>query len=371
MKIIDRYMLKEYLVPFGYVLGSFCMLYIVLDLFERFPNFVEAKVPILDVFVYYGYYLFAVNGFVPFIVVILPIALLLAALYTLTMFARHNELTAMCASGVSVRRLMTPLMTVGFCASLFGAITQETIGPFATRWAEDYEQRVLKGRSESVAVVRDYLYHAGEAHRQWLLDRFNKRDPARFKGVKVLQEREDGSLMTEIIARRAEWLDGKWWFYEMQSRPYNEAGEPAGPLSPPSENPVEMSEFAETPTDMLNEIQKSDFLSSWDMIQSLRARPNLSGAARARREVDIYARIAMPWACMVLILLSLPATAGGVRRPALRSVAFGLAALFGFYVIVQTGMILGKREIIWPWLAGWLPNIVFLVIGGALTSRLK
>lgn len=371
MKIIDRYMLKEYLLPLAYIAGSFCMLYVVLDLFNQFPSFVEAKVPIVDVFIYYGYYLFAVNGFVPFIVVILPIALLLAALYTLTMFARHNELTAMCASGVSVRRLMTPLMAVGFCASLLGAMAQETLGPYATRWVENYEQRVLKGKKEPSSVVIDYMFHSGSTHRQWLLDRFDQQDPGRFKGVRVLQEREDGTLKTEIIAKRAEWLDGAWWFYEMQSRPYNELGEPAGPLSEPWDKPMEMTELTETPTDLLNEIQQPDFMSSWDMIKTLRAKPNLSDAARARREVDIYSRIAMPWSCMVLILLSLPATAGGVRRPALRSVAFGLAALFGFYFMVNMGMILGKRELMWPWLAGWLPNLVFLVIGGALTSRLK
>jgi lipopolysaccharide export LptBFGC system permease protein LptF len=81
--------------------------------------------------------------------------------------------------------------------------------------------------------------------------------------------------------------------------------------------------------------------------------------------------MAMPWSCMVLILLSLPATAGGVRRPALRSVGFGLSALFGFYFIVHAGMFLGKSQVFWPWLAGWLPNIVFLGVGGVLTSRLK
>lgn len=371
MKIIDRYLLKEYLVPLGYITGSFCMLYIVLDLFDRFPAFVEARVPISDVFLYYFHYLFAVNGFVPFLVVILPIALLLAALYTLTMFARHNELTAMCASGVSVRRLMTPLMMVGLCASLFGAVAQETLGPMATRWVADYGRRVLKGIDESGDIVHNYVYHSGTEHRQWMVDRFNMREPDRIRGVKVLQEREDGSLMTELLAKRAEWLDGSWWFYEAQTRPYNEAGEPAGPITAPSETPLEMQDLSETPEDLLNEIQKTDYLSSWDMIRFLRARPNLSGPARARREVDIYARIAMPWSCMVLILLSLPATAGGVRRPALRSVGFGLAALFGFYFIVNLGMILGKREILWPWLAGWLPNIVFLLIGGSLTSRLK
>jgi lipopolysaccharide export LptBFGC system permease protein LptF len=55
----------------------------------------------------------------------------------------------------------------------------------------------------------------------------------------------------------------------------------------------------------------------------------------------------------------------------MRSVVFGLSALFGFYFLVQFGLILGKQEIIAPWLAGWLPNIVFLTIGGILTWRLK
>lgn len=78
MKIIDKYMLKQYLIPFGYCVGAFSLLYIVLDLFDRFADFVEAKVPAQDVLLYYAYYLFKVNGFVPFVVVVLPIALLLA-----------------------------------------------------------------------------------------------------------------------------------------------------------------------------------------------------------------------------------------------------------------------------------------------------
>ena len=38
-----------------------------------------------------------------------------------------------------------------------------------------------------------------------------------------------------------------------------------------------------------------------------------------------------------------------------------------FYV----GLLLGKRDLLWPWLAGWLPNIVFFTIGTVLTARLK
>jgi lipopolysaccharide export system permease protein len=371
MKIIDRYVLRQYLIPLGYLLLSFSLLYVVLDLFDRFPDFVEAKIPLWDVVVYYGYYLFAVNGFVPFIVVVLPIALLLAALYTLTMFAQHNELTAMCASGVSLRRLMGPLLAVGFCASLYAAVTQETLGPRATRWISGYEKYIIKGQNEAVDIVSDYIYHTGVTRRQWLIGKFNQRDPGTMTGVKIMQERHDGTLETEILAVSTEWLDGTWWFHGLQTRPYNEQGEPSGPMSPPSAQPVEMTDYTETPAEFLGELQKTDFLSSLDMIRYLESRPGLSGAGRARRLVDIHARLAMPWSCMVMILLSVPAAAGGSRRPAMRSVAFGLAALFGFYFMINAGMILGKREIIWPWLAGWLPNLVFLGIGGVLTWRMK
>lgn len=371
MKIIDKYMLKQYLVPFGYCVGAFSLLYIVLDLFDRFDDFMEVKAPVGDILLYYAYFLFKVNGFVPFIVVVMPIALLLATLYTLTMFARHNELTAMCASGVSLRRLMVPLMMVGLCASLFGAVVQETIGPQATRWIALYTKQVLKKSKDSAFVVSDYIYHAGATHRQWLVKSFDQRTPQRLKGVKVTHERADGSLAMEITARKAEWLDGTWWFYGLQRRDYDERSDPIGPVSTPSEHPVEMPEYTERPDDFMNELQNADFLSTFDLVRTLQNRPDAQGPWRTRRLVDINARLAMPWSCLVLILLGLPATAGGARRPAMRSVAFGVCALFGFYFLVNVGMILGKRAILEPWLAGWLPNLVFLGIGGWLTWRLR
>jgi lipopolysaccharide export system permease protein len=371
IRIISRYILRQYLVPLTYILSAFCLMYVIADLFERFPDFVQAKVPLLRVLQYYGYYLFAVNGFVPFIVVILPIVLLLGALYTLTMFARHNELTAMLASGVSIRRMMTPFLFVGFCASVFCAVTQETVGPFATRWIAEFNRSMSPRKNESADLVKDYFYHTGLTHRQWQIGEFNPRKPTRLMRVKVNQERQDGSLAIEYLATRAEYLDGRWWFYGLQQRTFNELGDPLGPITPPVEMPQEMVEFGEAPADFVSELQKPDYLSSFEMMRYLDSRPDMKGPSRTRREVDIFSRLAMPWSCMVMILLSLPATAGGVRRPALRSVAFGLGALFLFYILLQGGIILGKVGIIEPWLAGWLPNIAFLMVGAFLTWRLR
>ena len=308
MKLIDRYILRQYLVPLGYILGAFSLIYIILDLFERFPDFARAGLSVAEMALYYGAFLFAVNGFVPFIVMVLPIALLLGALYTLTVFARHNELTALCASGVSVRRLMRPFLGVGLLAVPLAVLAQELVSPAATQWTADFRRQRVHRVAEAADVVRDFLYHRDDTGRQWIVRKFNTRNPARLEDVKILQERPDGSLARELIARRAEWLDGRWWLYEMQERKYDTAGEPQGGLSAPSERPMEVAELTERPHEFLQELaQDSDRLSSLDIYRYLRSRSRLSRAARARRAVDLHVRLAMPWTCLVMVLLSLPA----------------------------------------------------------------
>jgi lipopolysaccharide export system permease protein len=270
-----------------------------------------------------------------------------------------------------MRRLMLPLMGVGLCASLFGAVIQETVGPAATRWIAEYTKQVLKRSPDSAFVIRDYVYHTGPSRRQWLIKSFDQRAPSPLTGVKISQQRANGTVEMEITADRAEWLDGTWWFYGVQKKEFDEKGDPRGPPSARLERPLEMPDYPEQPADFVNEMKDSDYLSTLEMIRIIQNRPHVSAKWVASRLTDIHGRVAMPWSCLVLLLLGLPATAGGARQPAMRSVVFGLSALFGFYFLVQFGLILGKQEIIAPWLAGWLPNIVFLTIGGILTWRLK
>src|SRR5438046_6123231 len=108
MRLLDRYLLRELLIPLAYCLSGFLIFWISFDLFSELSHFQEEKLGPPEIA---RYYLFKLPEF---IVLILPIALLLVLLYSLTNHARDNELTAIRAAGVSLLRLCLPYLMVGF-----------------------------------------------------------------------------------------------------------------------------------------------------------------------------------------------------------------------------------------------------------------
>src|SRR6266446_1532168 len=112
MRLLDRYLLRELLIPLGYCLGGFLIFWMAFDLFSELNNFQEHKLGVGDILQYY-----CVKA-PEFLVVVLPIALLLALLYTLTNHARHHEITAIRSAGVSLWRLCLPYLVVGLLASI-------------------------------------------------------------------------------------------------------------------------------------------------------------------------------------------------------------------------------------------------------------
>src|ERR1019366_7139514 len=112
MRLLDRYLLRELLIPLGYCVCGFLLFWITADMFVKLGEFQRKGLVARDIAAYYVFVL------PDFLVLVLPIALLLALLYALTNHARHQEITAIRAAGVSLWRLSVPYLAVGFLASL-------------------------------------------------------------------------------------------------------------------------------------------------------------------------------------------------------------------------------------------------------------
>src|SRR5687767_2329431 len=112
MRLLDRYLLRELLVPFGYCLFGFLIFWISSDVFTQLSDFQKFRLKVADIVELY------LVRMPEMLVTVLPVAFLLALLYTLTNHARHHELTAIRAAGVSLLRLSFPYLFVGVALSL-------------------------------------------------------------------------------------------------------------------------------------------------------------------------------------------------------------------------------------------------------------
>ena len=362
MKLIDKYLIRSCLTPLSYCLAGFSMIVIIFDLFEHFSDFVENHIAFSDAVKYYVFFMPSV------VVIIVPISLLLSVLYTLANLTKNNELTAMRASGVSTFRLMSPFLSMGLLATLLVGAINEGIAPWSAYWTRQFLNAGGQVEGASMYSAINIAFKNEVSHRIWLVGEFNTQTHI-MNNINVVQQRDDGSDEYRITAREGEWLDGRWWFRELFTQYYTPEGQPQGP--PKVDLLREMDEFSETPKDFANEIKDPEFLSSMEMISFLNTRKQLSPDTIARVRVNLHSRLAMPWTCLVVVLIGIPFGATTGRKGAFLGIVIAIGLFFMYYVLINLGIAFGKKQTIDPWIAGWLPNLVFLILGMIMIRRMR
>ena len=125
MRLLDRYLLRELILPLGICLGGFLLFWVAFDLFSELSNFQQQRAGFFQIAQIYWVRL------PQLLLTILPVGLLLALLYALTQHSRHQELTAMRAAGVGIWRICLPYYLVGLMFSGLLLLINEVIAPDA------------------------------------------------------------------------------------------------------------------------------------------------------------------------------------------------------------------------------------------------
>ncbi len=364
MKIVDRYLTKELILPLTYCLAGFTMLYVVFDIFDKLSSFISAKTPATIILKYYGCHMAQMVEFM------LPACMLLATLYTLWNLTRNNELIAMRASGISMSRIMRPFIFVAIMLSITALLTREMIVTRTAFWTKNLER--TKFRQAERIVMSDVAYYNDVTKRQWLIGKIDINKPEEIEHLRLTSYKSDGKRISETYARKATWLDGKWWFFRMQMQEFNGDGYPTKNYSVTgSEYGKLMHTLTEKPMDFLTEIKPMDQHSLIESRRYMKTRKDLSPMIQAQLSYDFHKRIALPWACLIVTIFAIPAGASGGRRSMISGVFTAIALFFGFYLLIQFGMYFGKKALILPWLGAWLPNIVFLLAGMLMFRRIR
>ncbi len=372
MRLLDRYLLRELLIPLGYCLSGFLIFWIAFDLFSQLDDFQRYKLKGLEVAEFY------LVKTPELLVTVMPIALLLALLYALTNHARHQELTAIRAAGVSLWRTSLPYLAVGLFFSLVLFGLNETIVPDSASLTEEilHRHQPVSTNDPSRFVQRNLEFRNTRDNRFWSIQAYNVETYRMVKPL-VVWVLPDGS-QREIVAERGERVNGVWTFYGVQQ--LISASADALP-QPRFTNELAFPEFSETPEQIKSEIKYRSLtsrqlankvqLSLPEILNYLRLHPQLSPADSASLHTQLHARLAAPWTCLVVVLIALPFGAPSGRRNVFVGVASSIFIGFTYFVLLRLGMALGIGNHLPPWLAAWLPNLLFGGAGLWLTQRVR
>ena len=362
MRLITKYLLREYLITATYCLLGFSMIYILGDLFGHFSKFISAQVSILQIILYYAFFLTTIAEY------IIPASLLFATLYTLWQMTRHNELVAMRAGGIGMHRIIIPFLAVGVVFTIITASLKEIVVPKADIWLSEFRSDSDPYSADKKFITLSYMNNAD--YRHWTIDRFDSSNPNNLYGVQVTQERSDSSTVNKISAEKAEWIDGYWWFHNAQTVKYGKSHNPIGepePLGPKKK----MIRMTEKPSDFANEVRPWQMLSALEMKRYLNIHKNLPSNTIARKQFDFHNRLAMPWACFIVTLFAIPAGAKTGRQSAMTGIFLSMAFFFAFYALNRIGMFISIKQLVWPWTGAWLSNMVFFTAGLIMLTRLE
>jgi len=365
MRVLDKYIFREFLIPLAFCLVGFSMLNVVYDLFGSFAKILDAKVSIVLVINYYFCIMLQTLEY------ILPDSLLLATLYTQWRLARNNELTAMRACGVSFYRIMVPYLVVATMFSIVSMVIKETVTPKTNAWVEELSENKFKESKHH--YFSNLAYYNSIHSREWLVDMIDLRRPNTLGVVRVRLERKDKTCYEEIFAQKAKWLDGQWWFFNGYRQIHNTDGVPDRSIPPVmlADAGELIPELTETPTDLISEVRVWQHMSSSEMLDYLRKHPNISREAVADRKTDLHVRLAIPWACLLVTVFGIPVGAISSKQNVMAGIFIAVAFFLGFYLLLQMGIFWGKKQILFPWLGAWFSNIVSLAAGVVMIRRMR
>lgn len=363
MRLLDRHLLRSFLLPFLYCELGFFSVWLIFDLFTNLNDFTEARVSPAAILGFYA-------GQAPTILVLtLPIGLLLALLYSLSRLSQANEIISMLGAGVSLGRVLTPFFLVGTLVSLGSLALNYRLAPEAEarRERELAELQNDNVRLERRAFTEGYLFANRADRRLWFVQRMPADLSVPLEGVQIVQQDAEGHITEKRYAPRATFDESRrvWTLSApggavTRAARFDARGDLTGEEFPPTQI---LSGWTETPWRIASATLEAEHLSVPELREYLRLNGDFTPALLAPYRTYYHYRWALPWSCLVTVLIAAPLGVVYSRRSVFVGVASSIFIFFLILFLDNLFRALGRGDRLPAFWAAWTPELLFAVVG--------
>lgn len=351
MKLIDKYILKKFLVTFFFVMVMLVTVICVIDFTEKNDKFIQNGLTAAVIFKYY------LTVFPFFASLITPITVFIATVFITANMAVRTEIIAILSSGISFQRMLFPYFIGAALVAVLTFLFNGYVIPNANKFRIAFEVAYVKkpfyfvGRDIHLKVAEnDYIY----------IQSYNNSSDVAYKIS--LEKIEDNLLKSKLVANRMDWdsVAHKWKVTNWQMREINGMEEKitSGARLDTALNL--------TPDDFANNYGRQETMNMTEL-QNHIDRQTARGADDVQiYRIEKYIRYMQPFAVLILtfigVIVSARKTRGGTGY--LIALGFGLAFVYIiFYTFSRAVAEAGSMNAL---LAVWLPNLIFAFIGAIM-----
>lgn len=363
-RILDEYVIREFLGMFVLIKSGLVLLLIVFTFFDLVGDILRNHIPLTTV----GAYL--VNLTPSLIYQIAPLAVLIAVLVTFGALNRNSEIVAMKATGISLYRLVIPIVSIASVLAVSLFLLDQYYLPQANRKQEAL-RATIKGRPPQTFLHPEQKWifgqaRAGEPARIFYYQFFDP-DKNEFANLSVFEfNPATFQLSRRIYAERAAWDGGAgaWRFLNGWERDIQGAN---------------VTDYRDFQTTTLPEIHEApDYFTKEDLeaqemnfgqlhryIRDL----SQSGFDTMRLRVALWQKLAYPLVAVVMVVLAIPFALSMGRRGSITGIAVAIAVALAYIILDRLFGALGNVNYLPSALAAWSSDILFGLVGGYLLLR--
>ena len=352
--IIDRYLIRQYLLFLGVGTLVAAVLIGVVDLLQTLDRFLRMKPPLTTIFEHFAYHLPGelYKG--------LPMIVLIATVFLFLSLTRQRELDALKAAGISLYRASLPVLLVACAISVLAVVFQETALPDINAKAEEVDRVKIRGQLPRHLQRQTQIWYRSSDTRFFRMGLLDPADKS-MEGLTVIDITGDFRLRERLDARIAQWTPAGW-------RLIDGAFHRVGPQNRMTAEPFD-SRVLPMPEhiDDFIQVQNAPDTMSFFELRAYVARLQEGGHRVTRYLVQLYSKLSFPLVHVIMALVAIPFALVSPRSGG-RAMGIGVAIVIavGYWVVHSIALALAQADLLPAALGAWTANIVFAGIGTAL-----
>lgn len=359
MKILDKYLIKQFLLTIFFGVLAFSLLFVIIDVMENLDDFIDQSVPYHVVLHYYLVFL------PDMIKMMIPVAVLFGALFTVGKASNLSELTAIKASGISMYRFMAPFLVTTLFISIFSVYFAGYIVPMANQTKINIERKYLnKGYSNSGSNL---FFQDSKT----TIVNISYFDESREEARRVSIENFDGSNITKMLSR----IDAAKLIYDSTDNDWTAFNGTQRSFDSTSQNLIYFNKkvipnLHFTPQELIKKQIKPEEMNLAELSDLIHTQ-KISGNDPTSTLIEYYSRFSFPMASIIVVLFGLTISANKRKGTVAAQVGFNILATFIYLVFWKVSEAFGKNGALDPFLTAWFANFLFLAAALINLPRVK